>query len=757
MIFRLSDLPIRKQLNVIIMSISSIAVLLTSTAFFVKEIISIRQNMVDEIATVAHIIANNSSGALSFLDKDSARQTLAGIKTQKNIVWAALFDSSGTFFVQYRTKNNNLSRLDDEQNNGRNAPDMMVWDAEEMALVRRGNGHLFSRKGLCLVRPVTFHDEVIGTVFLHADNTFFSSTIFDFLMISGIFFTFTLLVCFMFSSRLQKLFSDPVVELAETMDDISDKKDYSIRVIGDRKDELGSLYQGFNEMLEQIQKRDNRLHLTQYSIDHTGDAAYWMDSSGRLFYVNYAAENIVGMPRHELLSSSIGDIDPSLEAQKWHDFWEDLQREGSITRETCLKGKNGESVPVEMNSNYVEYNGQTFNCAMVRDISVRKRLQEQLKQSEKMKAVGSLAAGVAHDLNNILSGVVTYPELLLLDLPADSALREPLEAIKKSGNKAAAIIQDMLTLTRRGAADYKVADPNTIIEEYLDSPEFSEVKKTHPLVDLDVRLAPDLSPVSISPVHLSKTIMNLLVNAYEAIKESGDIKVASINRTLHAPFYGYEEIPAGKYTVLTIEDTGVGIPEVDLDKIFEPFYSKKKMGRSGTGLGMTVVYTTVKDYEGYIDVSSEAGVGTRFDLYFPFSEEEIKAEQQAVDLASYEGKESVLVVDDVPAQREIASAMLTRLGYQVVTAESGECALDFLHDNRVDIVVLDMIMDPGMNGLETFKEIKKLHPAQKALIASGYAESDLITEAQKYGAGQYVKKPYSIEALGLALRQELSR
>ncbi len=753
---KLSNMTIRSQLVVIIMTISSIAVLLTSTAFFAKELIAIRQLMIDEVETAALIIASNSAGALSFQDKEAARQTLAALKAERHIVHASIFDAADSFFAQY-SPDDKGQETGDRLHVGENRQNQKVFNSRQMDLISRGTGHYFTRKGLFLAKPITFHDEKIGTVFLQADNTFLRSAMINFLVISIVFVFLILLVCFFISSRLQKLFSDPVVELAKAMDKVSSDKDYGLRVTRKSKDELGSLYAGFNDMLEQIQKRDNKLHLTQYSIDHTGDAAYWMDASGRFFYVNYAAEKIVGMTSQELLSCSMADIDPSLTPEKWQQFWDTLKVEGSVTKETCLQGKEGRCLPVEMNANYVEYAGQSFNCAMVRDISERKRLEEQLKLSEKMKAVGSLAAGVAHDLNNILSGVVSYPDLLLVDLPPESNMREPLETIKKSGNKAAAIVQDMLTLTRRGVAVRKVVSPNTIINDYLNSPEFAEVQSLHPSVVLETSLVSELRPVNVSPVHLSKTIMNLLVNAYEAVGQSGFIKVSTANRTVNSPLLGYEEVKEGEYTVLTVEDSGSGIPEADLNKIFEPFYSRKEMGRSGTGLGMTVVWTTVKDYGGFLDVSSEEGRGTRFDLYFPSTAEEITEKKKAVDPKAYRGAGTVLVVDDVLEQRNIASALLGRLGYQVVTAESGESALDFLQSNEVDIVVLDMIMDPGINGLETYREIIKLYPGQKAVIASGFADSELVEQAQQLGAGEYVKKPYSVEELGLALRRELAR
>jgi CheY-like chemotaxis protein len=195
----------------------------------------------------------------------------------------------------------------------------------------------------------------------------------------------------------------------------------------------------------------------------------------------------------------------------------------------------------------------------------------------------------------------------------------------------------------------------------------------------------------------------------------------------------------------------------DLERIFEPFYTKKSMGRSGTGLGMSVVWGTVKDHDGFIDIQSEEGSGTTFKLYFPASrsENEITA---PVYIEDYLGNdESILVVDDAPNQRDLAARMLQRLGYQVHTSESGENAVARIKNQVFDLVVLDMIMEPGMDGLETFKQMRQIAPSQKAIIASGYSESERVREMQRIGAGSYVKKPYTLEKIGLAVRKELDR
>ena len=208
---------------------------------------------------------------------------------------------------------------------------------------------------------------------------------------------------------------------------------------------------------------------------------------------------------------------------------------------------------------------------------------------------------------------------------------------------------------------------------------------------------------------------------------------------------------------MKVEDKGLGIAEDDLDKIFEPFYTKKVMGRSGTGLGMAVVWGTVKDHKGRINIKSVKGQGTTFELYFPATREGI-TEEERFSLKDYMGNgQSILIVDDIEEQKNIASLMLEKLGYKPFSVSSGEEAVEYVKDNSVDLLLLDMIMEPGIDGLETYKRILELHPNQKAIIASGFSETTRVKEAQKLGAGKYLKKPYLLESLGLLVKAELNK
>jgi CheY-like chemotaxis protein len=345
-----------------------------------------------------------------------------------------------------------------------------------------------------------------------------------------------------------------------------------------------------------------------------------------------------------------------------------------------------------------------------------------------------------------------------MKIPADSHLREPIEKIKKSAEKAATIVQDLLTLARRGLGSAELLKLNDVVSEYLGSPEFLALHRDHPEVDIDTDLADDLLPILGSPAHLSKALMNLVSNAAEAMPEGGTIRISTENRRLHRPMDAYELVEPGNYAAISVADTGTGIPKADVERIFEPFYTKKVMGRSGTGLGMAVVWGTVRDHDGFIDVHSAEHKGTTLTLYFPTVAEELVHDSPVQQPRDILGKgENLLLVDDVAEQREIGIEMLSSLGYSVEAVASGEDAVAYVHERPVDLVILDMIMEPGIDGLEAYRRIVDIRPGQKAILASGFSETERVKEAQRLGAGSYLRKPFLLNDLALAVRRELDR
>lgn len=507
-------------------------------------------------------------------------------------------------------------------------------------------------------------------------------------------------------------------------------------------------------------------------IEFLPDATFVIDKEGRVISWNRAMEAMTGVKAEEMLGKGDHEYavpfygerrkilidlamhpDPEMEKQ-----YTSIHRSGNVLF--------GESYTPRLEAGEIHLSGTAsvlrdsrgeivaaIEC--MRDNTERKMLEDRLQRAEKMEALGVLAGGVAHDLNNILGVMAGYSELMLIALREGDPLREHARNVMKSSERAAAIVQDMLTLARRGVVTKKTVNLNAIVNDQLRTPEHMKLASQLPRVRVTTDLAADVLNIKGSPVHLGKALMNLLANAAEAIRGEGSVTVRTRNEYLDRPVSGYDQVNAGDYVVLTVSDTGEGISPEDLKRIFEPFYTKKVMGRSGTGLGLSVVWGTVKDHDGYIDVRSRPGRETTFTLYFPVTREDVE-EEVRFSLMNYVGRgESILVVDDVKEQRELATGMLTRLNYSVTAASSGEEALGYLKKHDADLIVLDMIMDPGIDGLETYRRIIGMKPGQKAVIVSGFAETDRVKQTQELGAGRFVRKPYILEKIGLAVRREL--
>ena len=433
--------------------------------------------------------------------------------------------------------------------------------------------------------------------------------------------------------------------------------------------------------------------------------------------------------------------------------------------EYTIHGKDGREITVLTHSRVFFENGQPKKVMTVaHDLTETRKAEEEkkalevkLQNAQKLEALGTLAGGVAHDLNNILSGIVSYPDLLLLDIEENSPLKQPLLTIRRSGEKAAEIVQDLLTLARRNVAHKELVNLNQIVNEFIASPEYSKIMYDRDDLHVETNLRDGIFNMVGYSTHLSKTVMNLVANAADAMPAGGGITISTRECYVDTPYTGFEVIPQGEYNIIEISDTGIGMPLSELNKIFEPFYTKKALGRSGTGLGMSVVWGTVKDHDGFIDIISEEGSGSTFRLYFPISRSEVKP-PPSVYIEDYIGKgESILIIDDAQEQRHLVKRMMQRLGYDVYTAASGEAAVEMIKDRPFDVLILDMIMPPGMDGLETYRRILKIVPHQRAIIASGYAETEHVHAAQRIGAGSYIKKPFTLEKIGLAVRAELDK
>lgn len=480
--------------------------------------------------------------------------------------------------------------------------------------------------------------------------------------------------------------------------------------------------------------------------------------------INKAVEEMEGVAREKILNRRLTEIFPGVDEFGLLETLRQVWQSGEPTFLPARQYMDSTRSGWKENSIYRLPSGEVVT--VYRDLTdlilaqeEKKVMETRLHRAQKMEAIGLLAGGVAHDLNNILSGIVGYPQLLLMDLPTTSPLREPLIAIKESGERAAAVVADLLTVARGVASARIVESLNTIIQEYVSSPEHRRLLSEHPLVACTTDLSPESLAITCSPIHIKKCVMNLVTNAMEAINGRGVVTISTVRREINHEAAFDLGIETGPYAVLRVADTGPGIAEKDLEHIFEPFYTRKIMGRSGTGLGLTVVWNSIRDHRGTISVQSTTQ-GTVFDLLFPAND---TGELQSAAVARQHpaalprgNDEKILIVDDEPQLRNMASQMLQALGYQPTCVASGEEAVEYMKTKSADLLLLDMFMPPGINGRQTYEQILVLHPGQKAVIASGYAIDSDMEKALALGAGGFLRKPYSMAQLAAIIHETLT-
>ncbi len=535
-------------------------------------------------------------------------------------------------------------------------------------------------------------------------------------------------------------------------------------------EEFARLAVAANNMINQRKLATNLLRESELKFKTIFDVSPQVisisDTGGRLLDTN---EEYAKFSHLDLEAAKGRPLEDSfvLSGEKRRELWKELSREGSVVgREIETANLDGSPLTFLVFGRMIHMHAGSFILVIFTDITALKAaeneklvLQEKLSRSTKMEAMGLMAAEVAHDLNNILSGIIGYPQLLLMEPNITDKQKETLKEILESGQRAAAVVKDLLTIAR-GVANSKISLPvNQVVTDYTGSPECRQLRDIFPNVELRSELDPRVGNIVASPVHLAKVVMNLVSNAFEAMppdRTDGRVTIRTEPVTVDGRLTSYGgAVEPGRYALISVSDNGPGIPADDLGKIFEPFYSKKIKGRSGTGLGLAIVWNTIIDHGGYLDVETSPA-GTTFKLYFKPTEEKTPASDARRKLDEFRGSgQRILIVDDVDIQRKLASKMLTTLGYDPVAVPSGEAAVEFLKKEDVDLVILDMIMHPGMNGRETYGAIMEFKPRQKAIIASGMAETEEVARAQAMGAGQFVNKPYTIEDLAVAVQKAL--
>ncbi|MBU0982322.1 MAG: PAS domain S-box protein [candidate division Zixibacteria bacterium] len=389
-------------------------------------------------------------------------------------------------------------------------------------------------------------------------------------------------------------------------------------------------------------------------------------------------------------------------------------------------------------------------CGIARDVTEMRRLQQMSDRAQRLETAGRIAGQVAHDFNNLLGPMLAYPDFIRDELEAGHPALTHLDDIEAAAEQMAEINQQLLTLGRRGHYNQEPLNINSIIYQVL------ERIGPHPeTLVIETDLADNLLHIKGGASQIHRVMSNLISNAWDAMQGIGRLGITSENVYVDTVADQYERVPQGEYVKVSITDSGCGIPQDILPRIFDPFFTTKVADkRRGSGLGLSVVHAVVKDHHGYVDVESTVVEGTTFYLYFPITRETpMPADSDEI----IGGTEKVLVIDDDQIQREVSIRLLTKLGYHANAVESGEQAIEYLRGRPQDLIILDMVMPPGLDGADTLREIRRDHPHQRAIMVSGFAESERVEEALRLGAGAFVRKPLTLKTTAMAVRRELDR
>jgi two-component system, cell cycle sensor histidine kinase and response regulator CckA len=494
------------------------------------------------------------------------------------------------------------------------------------------------------------------------------------------------------------------------------------------------------------------------------DAILIYDPEGAIILdVNDKACEVYRLSRAELIGSSLKERSPDPEAQERELM--KLLAEGSYQKfETVQLQGDGTPIHFHISASVIDYRGRKAILCINRDITEHKQAQEalrrseeQLRQSQKMESIGTLAGGVAHDFNNILAAIQLNAQMALNARPGERVERR-LTEIEKAGNRAAALTRQLLAFSRRQRLERRTLNLNDVIDDLL--------RMLRRIIgeDIEARFhtAADLHQVFADPAQIEQVVMNLAVNARDAMPGGGVMQIETQNVELGEAFCRtHTYAKPGKYVKITVSDTGVGIAAEVRERIFEPFFTTKELGR-GTGLGLAMVYGIVKQHDGLIEVRSDPGRGTTFEIYLPIDERIAPEEIREIAPALQRGDETILLAEDEEVLREVARDILETLGYRILLAGDGEEAVELFAANRhrIDAVILDVVM-PRMNGHAAYERIRSLDGNVPVIFTTGYSaemvESNFVEQSEiiAESGSVVIQKPYKIETLGHKLREVL--
>ncbi|MFN2425617.1 MAG: PAS domain S-box protein [Candidatus Binatia bacterium] len=503
-----------------------------------------------------------------------------------------------------------------------------------------------------------------------------------------------------------------------------------------------------------------RTEVVLQSIVNTAiDGIITIDQHGTIQTFNRSAEKIFGYDAAEVTGQKINVLMPEPYGGEHDDYLESYMRTGiprviGIGREVTGRRKDGSNFPLELAVSQFELDGRPCFTGLVRDISPRRKMEEQLQQAQRMEAVGQLAAGVAHDFNNLLTVIAGYAELAFMTLDAQDKIRPMISEIRRAAERATSLTSQLLAFSRQQVLESKVFDLNKSLRE--------TERMLQRLIGEDIQLvtilADAIEPVKADPGQVDQVVMNLALNARDAMPQGGRLTIETRNVHIDSDFAAaHPGIAAGRYVVMSVSDTGCGMTAKIRSRIFEPFFTTKGVGK-GSGLGLSVIDGIVRQSGGHVDVYSEVDVGSVFKVYLPAAPEAETSLSGAPQAKNFHGVETILLVEDDASVRGLAVAALEQFGYAVLEASGGPEALRLLErrDGRIDLLVTDVVM-PEMSGRKVAEAVLARYPGVKVLYMSGYTDDSVVRHGILQAEIDFLQKPFTPATLVKKVREVLDK
>lgn len=496
-----------------------------------------------------------------------------------------------------------------------------------------------------------------------------------------------------------------------------------------------------------LQKSEEKYRLL---IENSNEAIFIIQAD-LIIFANKRAQQMLGYSMKEFLQIPLSDLILYEDSNMVHERQQSTLRGEDTTSNYTFRiiSKDDSTHWVETNSVFINWDNKPATLNFMRDITKQKKTEARLFQAQKMESIGTLAGGIAHDFNNLLMGIQGHASLALLLMDPQTPGYEHLKTIESLVVSGADLTKQLLGFARGGKYEVKTVDLNSLI--YRTSETIGRTKKE---IKIHRNLAGDLCPVDVDPGQIEQVLLNLYVNAWQAMPGGGDLYLTTSNAVLEENQFKYHNGKNGHYIKISVTDTGVGMDEKTKERIFEPFFTTKEMGR-GTGLGLASVYGIIKNHNGFINVYSEKGQGSTFNIYLPASAHkgiEERNTQQEVEISR--GTETILIIDDESLIITVARDLLATLGYTILTAQNGSTALDIYKQSKetIDLVILDMVM-PEMSGGDVFDKLKKINPDVKILLSSGYSLNGQASSIISRGCIGFIQKPFTIHDIAGQLRK----